>query len=156
MELIIILVALIIFLLIPHVLRGYRQDTLSKPSTRSPSFSAKPLPPMTKPTKREVTFDDECRLAGARQRIWIKYEDFNGNESERKIEIYCPKEDDEYLFAWCCWKQEPRTFNRNKIIIWQILNEFFEFNPLVEQYFKEEGSRDWQQKIPWVRWKERR
>lgn len=105
-------------------------------------------------THRRISFLEEQQAAQARQRLWIRYEDYNGNESERKIDIYCPKEDDDYIFAWCCLKQAPRTFNRNKILAWRVLDERFTFNPLVERYFQEEGQRGLEEKISWSRWKE--
>src|SRR5881398_2064093 len=143
MELLFVMIILIVAIgAIPFVRgiwRGFHTTPKSSPhrqSNQGPAVTA-----MAKPTRREFTFEYEAGLAKAQQRVWIQYEDFSGNETDRKIELYCPKEDDEYLLAWCCWKQEPRTFNRNKIIAWQILDEFYTFNPLVEQDFREEGSR---------------
>lgn len=164
MELLILMLLIVAIWAVPFtraVWRGYRETSSSSPdrSKTKPytlwAGSAGKIQPMAKPTKRKITFRDERDLAASRQRVWMRYEDYNGNESERKIEVYCPKEDDNYIFAWCCFKQAPRTFNRNNILAWQVLNEHFDFDPLVERYFQEEGQRDREDKIPWQRWKER-
>ena len=63
-------------------------------------------------------------------------------------------QEDEYVFAWCCLKEEPRTFNRNNIQAWQLLPERFRPDPLVDRYWREEGMRKMGDKIPWHRWKE--
>src|SRR5262249_7646303 len=83
--------------------------------------------------------------------VWIQYEDRSGNITERKIEIYHP-EDDNFVFAWCCSRQEPRTFSRDNILAWRLLPEHFEYDPIVERYWREEGTREQNDKIPWARW----
>ena len=118
---------------------------------RAGSVENRSLVDMPETTTRLITYDDELRAARARQRIWIRYEDRAGNTTERKIEIYHP-EDDEYLFAWCCSKLEPRTFARRSIRSWRLLPERGEFDPVVEQYWREEGTRDQAEKLPWRRW----
>jgi tetratricopeptide (TPR) repeat protein len=122
----------------PYILKA---DTASTPG----------LAPTQGETTRLLTYDDELQAARTRQRLWIRYSDRGGNVTERKIEIYHP-EDDEYVFAWCCSKQEPRTFNRRSIQSWKLLPERFEFDPIVEQYWREEGTRDQSEKLPWRRW----
>ena len=102
---------------------------------------------MARPTTRQFKFRDEYDSASARQRVLIRYEDYNGNETERKIEIYYPQED-EYVYAWCCLRREPRTFNRNNIREWQLLDECFDHDSVVAQYWSEEGMRDIKEKIP--------
>lgn len=112
---------------------------------------ARDLVVMPDATTRLLTYQDERSAAMARQRLWIQYEDRAGNTTERHIEIYHP-EDDEYVFAWCCSKMEPRTFARRSIRSWRLLPEQFEFDPIVEQYWREEGTRDMSEKLPWRRW----
>jgi tetratricopeptide (TPR) repeat protein len=73
------------------------------------------------------------------------------NITERKIEIY-HAQDDDYVFAWCCSKQEPRTFIRFSILAWRLLPERYEPDPNVERYWREEGTRDYKERIPWRRW----
>lgn len=110
---------------------------------------------MSRSTSRPFTFFEERHAAASHQRLWIKYEDFNGNITKREVDVYYPKEDDEYIFCWCRLKAEPRTFKRANILLWQFIEDTFEFNPLVERYFQEEGGRDRHDKIPWKRWLER-
>lgn len=141
--------------------RTYSQDDRrstggSQPSPPVPSRKTyvlkSPAPtPMEKTSKGDFSYEDEYRAATARQRVWIQYEDRGGNITERKIEIYHP-EDDDYVFAWCCSRQEPRTFSRWKILAWRLLPEHFEFDPIVERYWREEGTRGQDEKVPWRRW----
>lgn len=123
--------------------------TLKRESTGS-------LIPMDVPARRPFTFREEQHAATARQRLWIRYEDANGSRSEREIEVYAPRADNAYVFAWCCLRQEPRTFRRDQIRAWRFLPAQFDFNPLVEQYFQEEGDRSLEDKISWKRWQELR
>lgn len=109
---------------------------------------------MAKPTKRAFTNADELHAATSRQRLWIQYEDYNGNESEREVDVYCPRADDPYIFTWCHLKGEPRTFKRENISAWQFLDGRYTVNPLVEQFWNEEGGRNPKDTIPWKRWLE--
>lgn len=109
----------------------------------------------TTPTTRLFTYADERAAFAAHQPVWIRYEDANGNITERVVEIYHPQ-DDEYLFTWCRLKREPRTFSRHNIRRWQLLAETFQPDPLVAQYWAEEGTRAMGDKIPWHRWIEHR
>ena len=106
---------------------------------------------MPEPTNRLFTYQDERRAAAARQRLWIRYQDKSGHVTERVIEIYHP-ENDEVVFAWCCLKREPRTFARRSVQSWQLLPERFDFDPIVAQYWDEEGTLDLSEKLPWRRW----
>ena len=99
----------------------------------------------------DFSYENEYRAATARQRVWIQYEDKSGNITERKIEIYHP-EDDDFVFAWCCSRQEPRTFSRHSILAWRLLSEHFEHDPIVERYWREEGTREQHDRVPWRRW----
>lgn len=106
---------------------------------------------MPESTDRLFSYKDERQASKARQRLWMRYQDRSGHVTERTVEIYHP-EDDEYLFAWCCSKLEPRTFARRSIRSWRLLPERFEFDPIIEQYWREEGTRDQNDKLPWLRW----
>lgn len=132
-----------------------RKTYVLRAPTPSPLPKDGDLIRMVRPVKSTFTFKEERHAAASHQRLWIKYEDFNGKQTTREIDVYYPKEDDRYVFAWCRLKAEPRTFNRHNILQWQFINDTFEFNPLVERYFQEEGSRDRDEKIPWKRWLER-
>ncbi len=89
-------------------------------------------------------------VAGKR-RIWIMYQDAEGRITQRKIEIY--HWDDAYLFAWCCLRNEPRTFRIDNIIQCELLSDQFQFNPTVERYIREQLlAKDWSNKIAWVEW----
>lgn len=106
---------------------------------------------MPVPTTRLLSYQEERHAATVRQRLWIQYADRAGNTTERTIEIYHP-EDDEYVFAWCCSKVEPRAFARRSIRSWRLLPERFEFDPVIEQYWRGEGTRDLSEKMPWRCW----
>jgi len=87
-----------------------------------------------------------------KKRIWIKYQDAEGRISQRRIEIY-HYDDCNYIFAWCCLRNEPRTFKTNNILQWKVLNERFEANPTVERYIREQlQPKDWSNKIAWGEW----
>ena len=135
---------------VPYVMPESHSSTVKRLYTLHATL-ATDLIVMPEPTSRLLTYQDERNAALAHQRLWIQYEDRAGNTSERKIEIYHP-EDDEYVFAWCCSKLEPRTFARRSIRNWRLLPEQFEFDPIVEQYWREEGTRDMSEKLPWSRW----
>jgi hypothetical protein len=135
-------------------------ESHAKPETersiakRSYSLKAGPVPDlidMSEATSRLFTYQDERHAAKARQRLWMRYEDRSGHITERTIEIYHP-ENDEVVFAWCCLKREPRTFARRNIQSWKLLPEHFEFDPVIEQYWEEEGTKDLSEKLPWRRW----
>lgn len=100
----------------------------------------------------ELNFEYEAFAAKDHWRVWIRYEDASGNESERKIDIHAAQEDN-YIFAWCCLKNGPRTFRRDRILEFKILNEHFEFKPALERWFREEYPQG-DQMIPWERFKE--
>ena len=152
-----------VWLFFKGIRRGYSTKETRKPSTsivgatpvkRPYILNAGPAPgliDMPEATTRLLTYQDERHAATARQRLWIQYEDRACNTTERNIEIYHP-EDDEYVFAWCCSKLEPRTFARRSICCWRLLPERFEFDPIIEQYWREEGTRDMSEKMPWRRW----
>jgi hypothetical protein len=88
----------------------------------------------------ELDFEYEAFAAKARWRVWIRYEDAQGAETERKIEIHAPQEDS-YIFAWCCRAKAPRTFRRDRILEFKILNEHFDFKPALDRWFREEWPK---------------
>jgi hypothetical protein len=137
---------------IPYVTPESNRSTAKRPYV----LQAKPaidLVVMPECTDRLFTYKDERLAAKARQRLWIRYQDRAGHITERIVEIYHP-ENDAVVFAWCCLKREPRTFARNNIQSWKLLPERFEFDPIVDQYWEEEGMLDMSEKIPWRRWLE--
>lgn len=75
-----------------------------------------------------------------KKRVWIKYEDYNGNVTERKIDIYFSKYGD--FHCWDYLRNEPRSFKIDRVREWKILDETFERNPMVEQYLKAKQDRD--------------
>lgn len=122
------------------------------PFVDHPGRSGRPRSEPDRASSREFTFDLERQAAAEHRRVWIDYEDNYGDETERKIEIY-NAQDDEHLFAWCCLRQGPRTFRRDRIKCWKVLNEQFDFNPLLERWFREEYPQG-DNAIPWPRFKE--
>lgn len=140
-------------------LRGLYRGYFSKSTDASPHKEQSVLnsgPPgalidMPTATSRLFTYQDEQRAAQARQRLWIRYEDRAGHVTERIVEIYQP-EDDEVLFTWCCLARAPRTFARRSIQSWRLLPDTFVFDPIINQYWEEEGTRDMDEKLPWRRW----
>jgi hypothetical protein len=114
----------------------------------SPSTALVQMPDAT---TRLFTYEDECRAAQARQRLWMRYEDRQGHVTERTVEIYQP-EDDEVIFAWCSLARAPRTFARQSIQSWRLMPDRFVFDPIIAQYWEEEGTRDMSEKLPWRRW----
>lgn len=163
--LIILIVAWIAWKVFKRIRRGRRQSALTAPGTlrtapiptkRSYVLKAGPaleLVEMPEATSRLFTYEDERRAAQARQRLWMRYEDRQGHVTERTVEIYQP-EDDEVIFAWCCLARAPRTFARRSIQSWRLLPDRFVFDPVINQYWEEEGARDMSEKTPWRRWLE--
>jgi hypothetical protein len=130
--------------------------TESSPLRQSSLPKSRPAPQlieMPEATSRLFTYEDERRAAQACQRLWMRYEDRQGNITERTVEIYQP-EDDEVIFAWCGLAHAPRTFARRSIQSWRLLPDRFVFDPVINQYWEEEGVRDLSEKIPWRRWLE--
>lgn len=156
----ILILALVLGGLLSPLLKR-RRGSKGKELTRSPVpeatprklYTLKASSPLqeTSISEKDFSYEDEYRAATTRQRVWIQYEDNSGNVTERKIEIYHP-EDDNFVFAWCCSRREPRTFNRRRILAWKLLSEHFEHDPIVERYWREEGTRDLRDKMPWRRW----
>jgi predicted DNA-binding transcriptional regulator YafY len=103
------------------------------------------------PNNRLLSADDERHAFKTGQPIWIRYKDTSGTVTERVVEIYRPR-DDEVIYTWCRRKQAPRTFVRRNIHQWRLLPERFDFDPIVAQYWDEEGTRDRSEKAPWNRW----
>jgi len=95
-----------------------------------------------------LTFEIEKRAAQERRRVWIQYEDNNENETERNIEIYNAGDDD-YVHGWCCLRRGPRTFRRERILHWRLLDERFEFNAVLEKWWQEEYPKG-DEKMPWA------
>lgn len=87
-----------------------------------------------------------------KRKLWIKYKDSDGRISERNIEVYdCS--DNLYLFAWCCLRNEPRTFRIDHILECKLLNERFQQNITAEKYIREQLlSKNWSSKVPWDEW----
>lgn len=161
-EIVAIILALV---LIAWLMRGFftgmkkglaKSATPAAPRKKTYTLKAGPAPDlidMPEPTDKTFTYRVEQQTAKARQRLWMRYQDRSGHITERIIEIYHP-EDDAVVFAWCCLKRGPRTFARHSIQLWRLLPERFEFDPIVDQYWEEEGTRDMSDKLPWLRWLE--
>ncbi len=97
------------------------------------------------------TTEHEHQAYTAGQPVWIRYEDKSGTVTERVVEIYRPG-DKEMIYTGCRTKRAPRTFVRRNIRNWRLLPERFDFDPIVAQYWDEEGTRDRSEKSPWRRW----
>ena len=128
----------------------HHPDILSK---NSDALRVEPAEHFTIPEPHSPLFtsDDELNAFKAGQPIWIRYEDQSGTCTERVVETYRPRED-EVIYTWCRRKQAPRTFARRNIRNWRLLDERFDFDPIVAKYWDEEGTRDRSAKSPWRRW----
>lgn len=60
------------------------------------------------------------------KRFLIKYKNFNGTYTERKVDIYFF--DLQYCYCWCHFRNEPRTFKLSRIGKWAILDETFKWD----------------------------
>jgi hypothetical protein len=122
-------------------------------SSETPASKVEPPEPITIPDSDcgLFTSEDEHQAFRAGQPVWIRYEDTAGTVTERVVEIYRPG-DGEVIFTWCRRKQAPRTFVRRNIRNWRLLPERFDFDPIVAQYWDEEGIRVRVEKNPWRRW----
>lgn len=130
--------------------KPHRHGKLSRQSATRRAETAE-LVNMPEPHSRLLTAEDEHHAYRAAQPIWIRYEDKSGTVTERVVEIYRPG-NAEVIHAWCRRKQAPRTFARRNIRNWRLLPERFDFDPIVAQYWDEEGTRDRSEKNPWRRW----
>jgi hypothetical protein len=81
--------------LIGRPLSGGQTPVSSHPKTYVLKAPAPSKPKhMDLPVERLFTFRDEYDAASARQRVWVRYKDMRGNETDRKIEIYYPQDDE--------------------------------------------------------------
>lgn len=152
------------------LLMGWFAWTVLRRSSRNLKVKGSPYPPdsvsksgadlqgdpaehvsVPEPHSSLFTSEDELNAFKAGQPIWIRYEDTSGTITERVVEIYRPR-DDEVIYTWCRRKQAPRTFVRRNIRSWRLLEERFDFDPVVARYWDEEGTRDRSEKSPWRRW----
>jgi len=58
-----------------------------------------------------------------------------------------------YRFTYCRKACEPRTFLRDNILEWKVLDETFVYNPLIEQWWHEEGKKSSYDRRDWEEWK---
>lgn len=121
-----------------------------RPSDRKQPTQSVPHPSLTNsPLSFDAAFDEAVTK---KKRLWIEYRDLNADISQRNIEVYFPK-DKTYVFAWCCLRNEPRTFRRDAILRWKVLDENFSDNPLVERYIRQESTTlSLENKVPWADW----
>lgn len=130
---------------ISGMLKGFRRTTMRWSTPRY-------LEGMSDPFLDELLFIHALKASKERKRMWIRYKGMHRPESERIIEIY--KADvDESIFAWCCLRQEPRIFERDRVLAWSLLPERFYRDPLLAIWAEEEypHGRD---AIPWNRWRQ--
>lgn len=116
---------LLFWLFIAWVLWRLLRAFFSAVSSNTKPSSAGDRPGITAAATRQFDMSTEQKVSRARRRLWIRYRDANGFITQRKIEIHQPR-NDEYVFAWCCLRKEPRTFKRSNILAWQVLDERFE------------------------------
>lgn len=135
--------------------RKVSRDRITPSAHRENMHSPKvaPAEPITIPDSDcgLFTSEDEHHAFRTGRPVWIRYADKAGHVTERVVEIYRPGED-EVIFTWCRRKRAPRTFVRRNIHNWRLLPERFDFDPVVAQYWDEEGTRDRSEKSPWRRW----
>ena len=90
-----------------------------RPSDRKQPTQSVPHPSLTNsPLSFDAAFDEAVTK---KKRLWIEYRDLNADISQRNIEVYFPK-DKTYVFAWCCLRNQPRTFRRDAILRWKVLD----------------------------------
>ena len=82
----------------------------------------------------------------------ILYEDAKGRQTKREIEIY-PSNNKRYILAFCRLVNEPRTFRRDRILMWEVLEKRFTYNPHVAEWFATEGKDPKSRKTTWMSWK---
>jgi hypothetical protein len=99
--------------------------------TQSPNGLPRKSAPLraTSPEPHSSLVTSEDELNAFKEPIWIRYEDKSGTATERVVEIYRPR-DDGYLHVVSS-KAAPRTFVRRNILSWRLLEERFDFDPVV-------------------------
>ena len=130
---------------IPEMVKGFRRTTQRWSSPRY-------LEGMGDPILDELLYVHAQRAVKNRQRMWIRYKGLHQPELERVIELY-RADVDESIFAWCCLRQEPRIFQRDRVLAWCLLEERFYRDPLLGVWAEEEYPQG-RDAIPWNRWRQ--
>ncbi|MGD9850155.1 MAG: helix-turn-helix transcriptional regulator [Nitrospirales bacterium] len=100
---------------------------------------------------RRFSYPQECRAAQEHRVVRITYQDKAGRRSERDIEVYRPR-DDSYVYGFCRLRNEPRTFLVDGILDWEILDQTYEWNADVEEWFDREGRKSSDDREDWHDW----
>jgi hypothetical protein len=130
---------------IPEMIKGFRRTTQRWASPRY-------LEGMGDPVLDELLYVHARKAVNNRQRMWIRYKGIHKPELERTIEVY-RADVDESIFAWCCLRQEPRIFQRDRVLAWCLLDERFYRDPLLGMWAEEEYPQG-RDAIPWNRWRQ--
>ncbi len=109
------LLVILLVLLPVLVLRARRQG----------AFTHAPSQAMAAPSSAPFRLRDARQAAKARRRVWIRYRHPDGRVSEGKVEIYSTTWNG-HVRGWYCPERSRFTFNRDRILAWQVLDEQFE------------------------------
>lgn len=130
---------------IPEMTGTFRRTSISKTAPRY-------LEGVTDPVLDELLYRHARKASSQRRRMWIRYKGIHRPETERIVEVY-RADVDESIFAWCCLRQEPRIFQRDRISAWCLLDERFFKDPLLMAWAEEEYPQG-RDAIPWNRWRQ--
>lgn len=97
-----------------------------------------PLQPMTAPSAKPFLGRYARQAARDHRRVWIKYREPNGQVLESTVEIYHTTWTG-HIVGWCRPQRSRRTFQRGRILAWQLLNEQFERSSDMERWSRWEG-----------------
>ena len=98
----------------------------------------KPLQPMTAPSVGTFLQRYARQAAQEHRRVWVKYREPNGQVIESTVEIY-PAIWSRHIRGWCQPQRCRRTFRRDRILAWQLMDEQFTRSNGMERWSRWEG-----------------
>lgn len=97
-----------------------------------------PLQPMTEPSTKPFLLRYARQAAKERRVLWIRYREPDGEVMEEKVEIYQTMWNGN-ISGWCRLQRRRSTFQQDRILAWQLLDERFERVANMEQWAQWEG-----------------
>ncbi len=97
-----------------------------------------PLQPMTEPSTKPFLLRYARQAANEHRLLWIRYREPDGEVIEEKVEIYQTMWNGN-ISGWCRLQRRRSTFQQDRILAWQLLDERFEPVRNMEHWARWEG-----------------
>jgi predicted DNA-binding transcriptional regulator YafY len=105
-----------------------------------------PLQPMTNPSAMPFLPRYARQAAREHRLMWIKYREPTGQVIESTVEIYHTTWSG-HIRGWCHPQRCRRTFRKDSILSWQLLNEQFKRSDGMERWSRWEGWFEWMREL---------